>query len=184
MTRSAVPGYFASAAALPLALPLALALAAAVVLALGEFSGFSRAALTEVADASGMTQTTERLVFVEDVMGTVVTRDVRGPAPAAGVVEDCFAWLRGVDATFSTYRPDSELCRFDRGERVEPSADLRWVLDRCAALKRATGGYFDAYATGRLDPSALVKGWAVQRAADALWAAGVRDFCLAAGGDL
>jgi thiamine biosynthesis lipoprotein len=131
-----------------------------------------------------MTQTTERLVFVEAVMGTVVSLEVRGAAPAAGVVEDCFAWLRRVDATFSTYRPDSEVCRFARGELVEPSADLRWVLDRCEALKRATDGYFDAYATGRFDPSALVKGWAVQRAADALHAGGVRDFCLGAGGDL
>src|SRR4051794_16194179 len=131
-----------------------------------------------------MTQTTERMVFVEDVMGTVVSLDVRGDAPAPGVVEDCFAWLHRVDATFSTYRPDSEVCRFARGELVEPSADLRWVLDRCEALRRATGGYFNAYATGRLDPSALVKGWAVQRAADALDAAGVHDFCLGAGGDL
>jgi FAD:protein FMN transferase len=131
-----------------------------------------------------MTQTTERSVFVEDVMGTVISLDVRGPAPARGVVEDCFAWLHGVDATFSTYRDDSEVCRFERGDLVEPSADLRWVLDRCEALRRATGGYFDAYATGRLDPSALVKGWAVQRAADALSAGGLRDFCLGAGGDL
>ena len=58
------------------------------------------------------------------------------------------------------------------------------MLARCDALRRATAGAFDAYATGRLDPSALVKGWAVQRAADALVAAGVGDFCLSAGGDL
>src|SRR4051794_40745932 len=131
-----------------------------------------------------MTQTMEPLVFVQDVMGTVASLEVRAGAPPRGVVEDCFAWLHRVDATFSTYRPDSELCRFERGELVEPSAELRWVLDRCEALKRATGGYFDASATGRLDPSALVKGWTVQRAADALYASGVRDFCLGAGGDL
>src|SRR4051812_26783751 len=152
--------------------------------ALGRFPGFSGGSLRDAADYSGMTQTIEPLVFVEDVMGTVASLEVRAAAPPRGVVEDCFAWLHGVDETFSTYRPDSEVCRFECGELVEPSAELRWVLDRCEALKRATGGYFDAYATGRLDPSALVKGWAVQRAADALHAAGVRDFCLAAGGDL
>jgi thiamine biosynthesis lipoprotein len=123
-------------------------------------------------------------VFTEEVMGTVVSLDVRGGEPARAVIDDCFAWLQRVDATFSPYRPDTEVCRYDRGEVDDPSPDLRWVLDRCDALARATGGAFDAYATGRLDPSALVKGWAVQRAADALHAAGVRDFCLGAGGDL
>jgi FAD:protein FMN transferase len=39
-------------------------------------------------------------------------------------------------------------------------------------------------ASGRLDPSALVKGWAAQRAADVLSTGGVTDFCLNAGGDV
>jgi thiamine biosynthesis lipoprotein len=125
--------------------------------------------------------TVGRSVFTEELMGTVVSLDVRGGEPDAAVIEECFRRLRWVDATFSPYRPDSEVCRYDRGEVTDPSPELRWVLARCDALRRATGGAFDAYATGRLDPSALVKGWAVQRAADALDA---RDFCLGAGGDL
>src|SRR4051794_1804480 len=125
-----------------------------------------------------------RWVRAEEVMGTVASLDVRGREPAPAVIEDCFRWLHHADGTFSTYRPDSEVCRYDRGEVDEPSPELRWVLERCDALKRATGGAFDAYATGRFDPSALVKGWAVQRAADALYAAGVRDFSLGAGGDV
>src|SRR4051794_8665260 len=133
-----------------------------------------------------LTMVPARSVFVEDVMGTAVTLDVRGPEPSGEAVEDCFRALREADATFSTYRPESEVCRFDRGE-LAPAAlsrELRWVLERCEHLRRETRGYFDARATGRFDPSALVKGWAVQRAADALHAAGVRDFCLTAGGDL
>src|SRR4051812_34556214 len=140
--------------------------------ALGRFPGFSGGSLTDAADYSGMTQTIEPLVFVEDVMGTVASLEVRAAAPPRGVVEDCFAWLHGVDATFSTYRPDSEVCRFECGELVEPSAELRWVLDRCQALKRATGGYFDASATRRPDPPPPVKGWAGPRAADAPYRGG------------
>jgi thiamine biosynthesis lipoprotein len=123
-------------------------------------------------------------VRVERVMGTVVSLDVRSAVPDPTVVDAAIASLHEADARFSTYRADSELCRFDRGEIARPSPDLGWVLERCAALSRETSGYFDARANGRLDPSALVKGWAAQRAADVLTAGGVTDFCLNAGGDV
>jgi thiamine biosynthesis lipoprotein len=125
-----------------------------------------------------------RSVFVERAMGTVVSLDVRSVAPDPAVLRAAFASLHEADARFSPFRPDSELCRFERGEVAEVSPDLRWVLDRCAALGLQTGGFFDVYATGRLDPSALVKGWAAQRAADILLAGGITDFCLSAGGDV
>jgi FAD:protein FMN transferase len=95
-----------------------------------------------------------------------------------------FAWLRWVDATFSTYRADSEISRLDRGELGDPHPLVREVLDRCEALRRETGGYFDVRAGGQLDPSGYVKGWAVERAAALVAAAGARDFCLDAGGDV
>ncbi|MFJ9114152.1 FAD:protein FMN transferase [Streptomyces sp. NPDC102394] len=106
------------------------------------------------------------------------------PEQAADAV---FAWLREVDARFSPYRPDSEVCRYDRGElqRHELSDDLVEVLDLCEHYRRATGGAFDARLPGRgLDPNAVVKGWSVQRAADLLRAAGARRFVLNAGGDV
>jgi thiamine biosynthesis lipoprotein len=64
------------------------------------------------------------------------------------------------------------------------SADVRWVLDRCARLREETGGAFDERAAGRLDPSALVKGWALERGADLLRAEGLTDFALNGGGDV
>ena len=91
-----------------------------------------------------------------------------------------FAWLRWVDATFSTYRPDSEISRLDRGERFDPHPLVREVLARCEELRVETGGWFDARAGGRLDPSGYVKGWAVERAA----AFGRGRFLIDAGGDV
>jgi thiamine biosynthesis lipoprotein len=137
-------------------------------------------------DRGAMTQTLNRHVRVEHVMGTAVTFDVRGERSAADAVEAAIAWLRDVDAEFSTYRPDSAVCRFDRGELLisEASENLRWVIDRCERFNQQTNGFFDAYANGPFDPSALVKGWAVQRAADGLRAAGVEHFCINAGGDV
>jgi thiamine biosynthesis lipoprotein len=129
-----------------------------------------------------------RHVHVEEVMGTVVSLDARGAETeqAQAAFARLMTWLRGVDRRFSTYRADSEISRIDRGElRVaDASDDVRWVLERCAALRGETGGAFDERAGGRLDPSALVKGWAVQRGADILAAAGLTDFALSAGGDV
>ncbi|MFJ4787079.1 FAD:protein FMN transferase [Streptomyces sp. NPDC088794] len=129
-----------------------------------------------------------RYVHVEHVMGTVVSLDLRDcdPKEAAAGVASVVRWLHEVDALFSTYKPDSAVSRIDRGELPPENAgaEVTWVLNRCAELRRATDGYFDAWAAGRLDPSALVKGWSVQRAADALVARGLTDFCLTAGGDV
>ncbi|MFU8850014.1 FAD:protein FMN transferase [Micromonospora sp. SL1-18] len=122
-------------------------------------------------------------------MGTAISLDLADDLPVATLhelAEQTFGWLREVDARFSTYREDSELCRFDRGELplAEASADLRAVLDRCADLWRETDGFFDAYATGRLDPSGYVKGWSAQVASDRLVESGAPNHCLNAGGDV
>jgi thiamine biosynthesis lipoprotein len=129
-----------------------------------------------------------RNVHVEHVMGTVVSLDVRGSSTlvARAAFARAMAGLHDVDGRFSTYRVESEISRIDRGElrADDASSDVRWVLERCAALRDETGGAFDAHAGGRLDPSALVKGWAVQRAADSLCIDGLTDFSLNAGGDV
>jgi FAD:protein FMN transferase len=129
-----------------------------------------------------------RRVHTAPVMGTVASLDARGvPAPVAeAAFARAMAWLRDVDGRFSTYRDDSEIRRIDRGELALAAAsdDVRDVLDRCARLRAETGGAFDARAAGRLDPSAYVKGWAVERAGDLLRAEGLTDFALSAGGDV
>jgi thiamine biosynthesis lipoprotein len=124
---------------------------------------------------------------VETVMGTTVTVEIVDFSSAGRVAEladEVFAFLHEVDARFSTYRADSEVSRLNAGEPVEPSPSLSEVLARCTALWRETHGYFDAYATGRLDPSGFVKGWSVQVASDRLVAAGAVNHCIDAGGDV
>ena len=124
---------------------------------------------------------------VRRVMGMRVRVDVPGGA-AEDLLDEVFAWLRFVDATFSTYDPRSEICRLNRGELTRSKAHplVRAVLDRCDELRAATDGAFDARAPlpGGLDPSGLVKGWAVERAAALLEQAGERRFLVDAGGDV
>ncbi|MBO4209324.1 FAD:protein FMN transferase [Micromonospora echinofusca] len=122
-------------------------------------------------------------------MGTPISLDLADDLPAprlAELADLVFDWLREVDRRFSTYRSDSEVCRFDRRDVpfAAASADLRRVLADCADLWTATDGFFDVYATGRLDPSGYVKGWAAQVASDRLLAEGAPNHCLNAGGDV
>jgi FAD:protein FMN transferase len=130
---------------------------------------------------------------VEEHMGTVVGVDVRdSDVPVATVdraVTAFFAELAALEARFSPWRPDSEISRIGRGElaAADAAADVRWVLGACAHLKASSGGAFDAWASGGpfpLDPSGLVKGWAVDEATRHLADAGIGSYIVNAGGDV
>ncbi|GGQ06943.1 FAD:protein FMN transferase [Streptosporangium pseudovulgare] len=133
---------------------------------------------------------------VEHVMGTVFSFDVRhahgaGDAEtaaetAAGAVAEAVAWLHRVDEVFSTYRPGSFVSRLDRGE-IGPAdcpPEVTEVLGLCEAVAGTSLGYFTARPGGRLDPSGLVKGWAIERASRILTRAGAVNHCVNGGGDI
>lgn len=125
---------------------------------------------------------------VEHVMGMPIIVDARDPGIDDDVLDGVFAWFREVDERFSTFKPDSEICRLDRGELAleDAHADVRAVLARCEELCAETGGYFDVHANAarQLDPCGLVKGWAVDRAAAILDEAGATSYNVNAGGDI
>ncbi len=104
-------------------------------------------------------------------------------AAAADAVFDSF---RRVDERFSPYKPASETCRIDRGE-LDPAAaseEMREVLRLAEQTRQRTDGWFDVWNHGRFDPSGLVKGWAIERAARILADDGFVSFCVEAGGDI
>ena len=121
-------------------------------------------------------------------MGMPVTVDIRDDEAGEDVLEAMFDVLRRADAIFSTYKDDSEISRLNRGELALADAhpDVREVLDRCEALRLETDGYFDVRAADPdvIDPSGLVKGWAVDRAAALLDEAGVRNYAVNVAGDM
>lgn len=130
----------------------------------------------------------ERIVrHVEHVMGMPISLALRGRH-----ADDDAAWryalaeLRHVDAVFSTYRPDSVISRLGRGEITEADCppEVHEVLALARQTERASGGAFSAWRAGALDPSGVVKGWAVERSAAALRSLEDTDFCLSAGGDM
>jgi thiamine biosynthesis lipoprotein len=119
-------------------------------------------------------------------MGTVFSFDVRSPGVDHRVLESVIDWLHWVDATFSTYQPDSEVNRLDRNEIALGGCapEVGEILERCAELEDETGGYFSVRVDGSLDPSGLVKGWAIQRASEMLRAGGSANHCVNGGGDV
>jgi thiamine biosynthesis lipoprotein len=125
----------------------------------------------------------------DEVMGTVVTFDVRTSAPPVQVdaaLAGATQWLHWVDDTFSTYKPHSEVSRFDRGELPidECCQELKQIVALCYKFNGATGGFFDAWASGRFDPSGIVKGWSVEHASRMLQEAGLADHAVDGGGDI
>ncbi len=127
-----------------------------------------------------------RNVRAEPVMGTVITVDVRDAEVPESAMDAVFAWFHDADATFSTFRIDSEISRLSRGElrETECSPDVREVLALCEEVSVCSNGSFDIRRGGGIDPLGLVKGWSVERASTILAAAGAHNFFIDAGGDV
>ncbi len=132
---------------------------------------------------------------VEHVMGMPVSLALRGRHAGDRYAEAAWARalavLHGADRVFSTYREDSFVRRLRRGEIDVPECppEVAEVLALGELARVESGGAFDVRRTDRqgrrvLDPSGVVKGWAVQRAAHAFDALADTDVCLSAGGDL
>lgn len=120
------------------------------------------------------------------IMGMPITVDIPG-ADRAGMIEAVFAGFMQVDARFSPYRDDSEVSAINAGRRrpEEARPEMAEVLALAERMRKATDGYFDIRRPdGQFDPSGVVKGWAIQREADRVAAAGIDDFYVDAGGDI
>ncbi|MBC2903488.1 FAD:protein FMN transferase [Streptomyces sp. PSKA01] len=125
---------------------------------------------------------------VEEVMGTVFSFDVRGGDPEAvrAALSEAVAELHRVDEVFSTYRENSEISRLGRGELTveECDPDVAAVLALGEEATRVSDGWFSTSYEGRLDPTGIVKGWAVEQAARRLAAAGASGVSVNGGGDV
>ena len=130
---------------------------------------------------------------VEHIMGMPISIDIRDARAhedrqrTARLLDQCFAELRRIDDTFSLWRDDTPMAHLAHGRsglRDMPS-DVIEVLRRCVRWSIDTGGLFTARGPdGRVDPTGLVKGWAVRRVGRLLTAEGLRHWCINAAGDL
>jgi len=119
------------------------------------------------------------------LMGMPVTVDVGGAA--GSLVDSVFGYFEQIDRRFSTYRSDSEISAINRGDVPvkDWSGEMTEVLALAERTRSETNGYFDIRRLdGSLDPSGIVKGWAVRNAAEIIRGAGIGDFFIEAGGDI
>ena len=79
-------------------------------------------------------------------MGMPIVVDVRDEDVDDATLDRVFDWLRHVDATFSTYKDDSEISRINRGELALDDAQPGRARGARAlrGAARETDGYFDA----------------------------------------
>jgi thiamine biosynthesis lipoprotein len=128
-------------------------------------------------------------------MGMPISLAIRGRHASdehgAAAWESALAILHDADQVFSTYRPDSVISRLARRELrlTDCPPEVAEVLELGERARQESGGAFDIRRPGPdgapvLDPSGVVKGWAVERAARFLDALPGTDFCLSAGGDM
>ncbi|MFG2678761.1 FAD:protein FMN transferase [Streptomyces sp. NPDC048392] len=121
-------------------------------------------------------------------MGTVFSFDVRGGEPAAvrAALDEAVAGLRRVDEVFSTYRDGSQISRLACGQLTVAGCvpEVAEVLELAAEAERVSGGWFSTRYRGQLDPTGIVKGWAVERAARRIAAAGASGVSVNGGGDV
>lgn len=103
---------------------------------------------------------TERIALNGSTMGTRYAAVFYGSSAPDGLADALHRAVTTVDDQMSTWKPASDLMRFNRapvGEWIELPVELLYVVDAGLAIGRATGGAFDI---GVLD---LVAAWGFNR---------------------
>lgn len=119
------------------------------------------------------------------IMGMPVAVEIADAVFDEKDVEAVFDYLRSIDERFSTYKESSEISRINRGE-ISPdqySAEMKKIMNLCEQTKWETEGFFDIRFNEKLDPSGLVKGYAINEATKILSRKGYGNFYVEIAGD-
>ena len=117
-----------------------------------------------------------------------------GMSVAVEVLDECdgtdldsvLDYFHEVDELFSTYKKSSEISKINRGElkTLDASPEVKKILKLSEETKKLTNGYFDLAVEGIIDPSGLVKGYAIFEASKMLEKSGYKNFYIEIGGDI
>ncbi len=120
------------------------------------------------------------------LMGMPITVEILDASATEADIERVFAYFLSIDETFSTYKEESEISKINRGELAEEeySDVVKTILALSEQTRQETQGYFDIEHDGLIDPSGIVKGWAISQAAQMLKESGFGNFYIDAGGDI
>lgn len=119
-------------------------------------------------------------------MGMPVTIAVCDRGVTQEDILEVFSYFRHIDNKFSTYKKNSEISQVNRGEigKEQYSNEMKKILRLCEETKKQTDGYFDINKGGILDPSGIVKGYAILEGAKILKNKGFKNFYVEIAGDI
>lgn len=121
------------------------------------------------------------------MMGMPIAIEILGAEAHQEFFDEIFAYFTVIDETFSTYKETSEISKINQGllHPDQASDAMREVFALSEETRKQTGGFFDIRRpAGGYDPSGLVKGLAIQHAAELLRAHGLKDFYVDVAGDI
>ncbi len=119
-------------------------------------------------------------------MGMTITVEIADKVFDPKIFKKVFDYFEYVDQKFSMYKPTSEISHINKKQikKEEYSHDMQEVLNLSEETKKVTLGFFDIETPLGLDPTGIVKGWAIKKASDILRNEGVKNFYVNAGGDI
>lgn len=102
------------------------------------------------------------------------------------IFEEVFNYFTYIDNTFSPFKKESELTKINQGllQKNDWSQDMKIVFKLCEQTRNETLGFFSIEKNRQFDPLGLVKGWAINNAANILKAKGFKNYYVEAGGDI
>lgn len=120
------------------------------------------------------------------IMGMPVAVEINDERAQAKDVEEVFIYLLDIDEQFSTYKNNSEIEKINRGEIdiKDASKKVKEIFALCEQTKQETHGYFDMHHNGKIDPSGIVKGYAIFESAEILAKKGYKNFYVEIAGDV
>ena len=120
------------------------------------------------------------------LMGMHATVEIVDAKVTEENIHEIIEYFISVDESFSPYKQTSDVSKINNGtlEVKEYSKEMKEILYLADQTKKETDGYFDIYKEGKLDPSGIVKGWAIWNASSILEKKGFQNFYIDIGGDI
>ncbi len=121
-----------------------------------------------------------------NIMAMLVNIEVAERHAKEEDINEVFAFFHYIDKKFSTFKENSEISLINRGELSEEnySNDMKKILKLCDQTKKDTNGFFDINRKGILDPSGIVKGYAINEGANILLKKGYKNIYVEIAGDI
>lgn len=121
------------------------------------------------------------------IMGMPITIEIADENPEIEIFEKIFNYFKYIDEVFSTYKNSSQISLINQKKlkRQKALPDVQKIFKLSEETKKITNGFFDIKKNnGQIDPSGLVKGWAILNAAKIIKKCGYKNFYVDAGSDI